>query len=779
VTRVTVLAAFGSGPTDPAPVWTDITQWVDIVGSGIAIGRGASDELAQTQTGTCVLALDNQDGRFTPGNASSPYAPNVRRLTPLWVRVTALQGVNYITNPSFDTDLTDWGNGPAPVAGAVPSSTHWHSGGQACRITWDTTGTGGTWQTTVYGLTIGATYTASAWMWVSTTSPAARLVINGSTLGPVTTVTGAWTRTSVSWTATAASATMGVTTGTTSPAAGTQIWIDDTQVEQGAVTTPFNGAAAVVVSRFYGPVASWPKTRKGLLIGAALQASDVFAWMGRQPALAPMLVQEVLLNQPAAYYPLAESSDATSAGDFTGAAQASLSIAQAGAGGTLAFGQGTGPAATGQQAPVFTPASSAAGKYLTAAWTSPVGPVFGGPVLPALSYVFEAWASTTTKGRVIADWATTAGASFTSSTTLVLDASTGQLAIEQHNGAAVTTTTVATANLADGALHHIVVDELAGLAWVDGVSYPAAITGTHDLQVLTVGAQAAGRLWAGTIAHVALYVATSGVPAGATIAANDYAAGTTGWSGEAADIRVQRVAGYAGLGVTTSGTFSVVAGQGQLGSSALTHIREVEMSESGKLLAHRSSPKLWFQSRTIRYNPVIAFSLSFPDTETDQLGEADDDQKMVNIVVASRPGGAVQRVVDAGSLATYGPYQPADLSLLKTTDLQVVDAARWRVARYAQPYSEIRQVEVEAYTMPAATYAALLRADVSTVLSLTDLPADSPTSTATLTVEGYTETIKEKQHKITFHTSRTYTDAVWVLDDPTYSVLGSTTRLAY
>ncbi|MEV3855146.1 hypothetical protein AB0J38_12570 [Streptomyces sp. NPDC050095] len=48
-----------------------------------------------------------------------------------------------------------------------------------------------------------------------------------------------------------------------------------------------------------------------------------------------------------------------------------------------------------------------------------------------------------------------------------------------------------------------------------------------------------------------------------------------------------------------------------------------------------------------------------------------------------------------------------------------------------------------------------------------------------VTVEGYTETIKHNSHLLQFHTPASSTDSVWVLDDTAYSVLGTTTRLAY
>lgn len=775
MTKVTVLAGFGSSAVAPSAAFTDITRWVDIVSSGISITRGASDELSETQTATCSLVLDDSDGRFTTGNTSSPYYPNVRRQTPLWVRVTTLTGANWLTNPSFEgNNLNDWSTGPTAPNLVALDNAHLRPGSTwAARIAWTNSGTGGSVQTTVYGLTIGQSYTASGYVYVATGSPAVRLVAGGVN-GALSTTTAAFQRITVTWTATAASHTVALTTGTTSPGLGTTVWLDDVMVNTGAAAATYDGTPAQVSDRFYGPVASWPKKRRGLLTTAVLTAADLFSWLARLPALQPMLIEEVLHDGPAAYYPLGEADGATSAGDVSGNTCPSLVTTQVGAGGTLQFGQGTGPATDGLPTPLFTPASASAGKYLmTTLQAALVDPLGIG------SYEFEAWFSTTTKGRVLLCWATTDTSAIEESITFLLDATTGHLVIERRVGGFLTTTTVGTPDLSDGGTHYLLYDEYSQIAYVDGTPYSVSVAFCSGLQVLTVGARAGARLWAGTISHVAIYVAENGVPF-ATDLVGHYTAGTTGWDGEDADDRMARLASYAGVtSLIATGTFSPVASQGQLGSNGLSHMRDVEKTEGGKLACDRGSPALRFQSRTTRYNPVSAFSLSYPDLETDDVDEADDDQKMVNIIVASRPGGATQRIVDRASLATYGPYQPTDLTLLKTSDNQILDAANWTILRYSQPYTEIRQVPVEAYTMPAATYQALLAADIGTVFTVIDLPADSAAAVQTLTVEGYTEAITERQHKINLRTSRTYTDAVWVLDDPVYSVLGTTTRLAY
>ncbi|MEU4998171.1 hypothetical protein [Streptomyces sp. NPDC021622] len=170
------------------------------------------------------------------------------------------------------------------------------------------------------------------------------------------------------------------------------------------------------------------------------------------------------------------------------------------------------------------------------------------------------------------------------------------------------------------------------------------------------------------------------------------------------------------------------------------------------------------------------FTINYADLETDAFQLADDDQKMTNTVQASRPGGATQRASAPASVEAYGPYE-AQLDILKASDNSVLDAAYWLVSRYADPQPELREVAIEAYTMPA--YLDILDAEVGSYFSVYNLPAQAPASTMRVTVEGCTETLKDRSHVIQFHTSASVTDSVWVLDDPVYSVLDTSTRLAY
>ncbi len=68
--------------------WTDITDDVKVVGQGITIAGGASDEQSLVTAGKCGLVLDDSDGRYNDHSPMSPYYGRLGRNTPIRV-VTA------------------------------------------------------------------------------------------------------------------------------------------------------------------------------------------------------------------------------------------------------------------------------------------------------------------------------------------------------------------------------------------------------------------------------------------------------------------------------------------------------------------------------------------------------------------------------------------------------------------------------------------------------------------------------------------------------------------
>ncbi|MET7914467.1 LamG-like jellyroll fold domain-containing protein [Streptomyces avermitilis] len=811
-----LLAEVGWGGLVQAPstiTWTDITQSVNQV-QGVSITRGASDELSETQPGTATLRLDNQDGRFTPGNTASPYYPYVRRNAPIRISVAVMPtrtgSAPYplaMLGDDFDDGRIDSTLWPTSTGGAtetggrlrIPMAPGVDTNHTSARQ-WTLAGSKLTAKLAAVPAVNGSSNVAAS-MWVTSTTSGTRIGWRYDALAGViaaqsqtgfadgasvnltySAIDHAWLRVresggTVTWETSGNGFdwTVRRTLATPSWVTSQQHAVDFPTTRTGGTTgyIEWDLVGAEVRPRFYGMVNEFPVDWEGLSSTVTITCTDLFKRLNRLPALRSMVAEEIIEQAPLVYYPLNEPGTSTSAGDISGSGAPSLAITQAGAGGTLAMGSADGPAETGEQYPLLTPSSATAGKWLSV----DLGPQFEDPGM--YQYLcLEAWFQTTTTGRCIMGIHTT---DLTYQHLLSVGAG-GGLQIEwTSDGTALTTEAVSgPTTLANGNWHHVVYDQRDGKIWIDGTLADSslAVPRLWGERMLHVGGYRGTRLWNGSIAHATIY-STLTTSAGPT-ASTHYAAGMTGYSGEDADVRIQRLARYAGLpSVTVWGTtHDPIASQGPGGTQVVARMREVESTESGKLFAERDYYGLAYQSRDIRYNPspgTEVFTIDYADLEPG-TSLADDDQKMVNSVQASRPSGATQRVTAPSSILAFGEY-PQTLDVLKTSDNSVLDAAYWLVSRYANPGPELREVVIEAYTL--SSYLDILDADISSYFTVYNLPSQAPASTLRVNVEGYTETIKERSHVIQFHTSTSLTDSVWVLDDSTYSVLDSTTRLAY
>jgi hypothetical protein len=113
-------AAFGYTPGDPSqapPAWTDISaRIIGRDGSPFATSvMGREYELSQAEAGELHLDVNNADGAFTPGNASSEFYPDVvlgvpLRLSAWWAGRWYFAGYGYVERwPQQWPDLPQWG----------------------------------------------------------------------------------------------------------------------------------------------------------------------------------------------------------------------------------------------------------------------------------------------------------------------------------------------------------------------------------------------------------------------------------------------------------------------------------------------------------------------------------------------------------------------------------------------------------------------------------------------------------------------------------------------
>lgn len=84
--------------------WTDITEYVKVE-NRISIRRGRADESAGPTPATCTLTLKNNDGRFSPRNASGIYFGQIGRNTQLRVSVRTDAGAYSVR---FVGEVSEW-----------------------------------------------------------------------------------------------------------------------------------------------------------------------------------------------------------------------------------------------------------------------------------------------------------------------------------------------------------------------------------------------------------------------------------------------------------------------------------------------------------------------------------------------------------------------------------------------------------------------------------------------------------------------------------------------
>jgi hypothetical protein len=197
-------AAFGANPGDPTmavldTAWTDITPWTLFKGdvAGIATSSGKQYELAQPESGTITIALNNQSGTFNPLNAGSPYYSNALN-----------------ANMSFQSGVPPWtahaSSGAANVS-VTQSSVYSYASATGVTAEYSAQVTVAAATTTFPGIasenvtiSINDVYSASAWLFLPAGSATAEMAVNWYTSGgtsisqstgsAVTLADGVWTQ---------------------------------------------------------------------------------------------------------------------------------------------------------------------------------------------------------------------------------------------------------------------------------------------------------------------------------------------------------------------------------------------------------------------------------------------------------------------------------------------------------------------------------------------------------------------------------------------------------
>lgn len=777
--------AFTSVVDSPYPTWTDITPYLDLT-TGVTISAGRADEYSVAQAGTMSAGLDNRDGRFTPGLVSSPYFPNVkirRKVRCSWRDPTISGNMIDAESASFEGGTVgSWfpvETGPGPT---LANSTGAHNGTKCLAITWAAgVANDGAVAVPLHGVVTGRRYTFSAWVFVPPGAPAVKLQdIQQSVTVATSTTTNVWEFLSITFTAIQELSWPSVVLAGTATA-GQQAFVDQALFDEGSTVGAFTTTPPLIRYRHTGYAEEWPTiwpTGGDRFSSSHMSSSDRFKRLGRANAFRSVIEEEVLPDAPVWYSTLGSPSGAVSAGDISGLSNLEATQKQVGAGGSITFGQNTGPPTDSLPAPAFAPVNVNNGRYLQATLPTPVGGVNG---LTVEAFFLSSAAVDQTIIRL-----RNSPNSLNVEYLEVGLASTGKLECIQVSATGVTTVVSSAATYNNNVTHLVTLTEsiAAGVVTMTLLADGGVVatttyvpdTGLLDVyETIMIGGNLWGWAFTGTIAHVSLYA----YPISATRAVAHSTAGYTGFSGERSDQRIARLARYAGVpvgeqslevGMTTSTAFVDITG-----TSPLQAMQDIATTENGVLFIDGAG-LLTFQSRNHRYSAASAMTVTAGDVDPSLLFLT-NDALMFNDITATNPAGAIARAVNAQSVADYGTSAQS-LTLLTTSSAEISDAANWKAQRAGAIDPRCPNLTLDLMTSPALA-AAALQLTIGSKITLSGLPSQAPAASVDLFIEGWTENISLTAWTLTLNTSPGAMSNAWILDSTLYSQLDVSTRLAY
>jgi hypothetical protein len=541
---------------------------------------------------------------------------------------------------------------------------------------------------------------------------------------------------------------------------------------------PTSGA---VNYRFDGFVDEWPVQwpgGSGNYSDSTITATDLLARIGTRQKLHSVIAETILLDNPSAYYPLSEPEGSTLVYDQSGAVGGtSLGLKQYGTGGAVTFAAGTGPATDGASAPMFAPASSSNGVYIS----GKTAPLFGS----AGEITLEAgFATTTITQQTIAqisdDWGNLLR--------LELDPTGHVSALYWPASLPYTATAevVASATYTGGSTH-LAAARLYYNAGVVTLSLTVDTTligtatsttsWTPRFSNLDIGGRLDGFIFTGTLSHVAV---TPSKLSDARLL-DHRAAQRDGFAGERSDQRIARIAAWANIPSSRLaldvGNATNIGHVDSTGLSPLDYMRKVEDTEGGLLFANMLG-QLTLYNRARFYTPTSPAVTVPSRLLAGDVRYVKNLQDVRNEVTGSRTDGATKTARDPASITAYGLLSES-LDLVTRSDAEVTDAVNWRLSTSSQPKTRITDLGLDAYT--DATYSPLILSGfgIGARVTVTGMPTQAPATTLDQMVQGYTETISDTEWSFSANTSPYAGSVGLVLDDATYGTTDSTNLIAY
>lgn len=832
--------AFNADPNDPAavPVWSDLTSRLRKANS---VKRGRQYELDLNLAAQVNVTLDDPDEDLNPANTASPYYPNVvpyRQV--LWQAVWPnpcagnLLNTGVGSNPQlgttsgYDPTFDGYAAGSplgwiTAVGGTSPVVTTTNPFQGAQDLTWTVAG-----GATVQGVSLvvpcmpGRQYTTSAYVRQTSASTQQISVVGGAT-GTSTTSTGTYVRLSVTFTATQPTHTIQIaTTGTA--LAGT-INLDALQHEQAATASAFTTVGSVIYGVFRGYVERWPSEWDHAGFRGRCEAIlvDAFGPLNQIP-LASEYRNSLLAKKPDYYWPLDEASTATFFGDASGNGGPALVSLTSKYGSSTPIVPGTAlniagdPNGTGIQF-TNTNTSTTFGNTGTivanGVLNSAASPISYPPLSSTWSVSIAAWVSAAPvtipgpSAQVVA-WLATSGPGDILNPPIALSIGSDDKIDVTFGGATGSNDVFGVGpTITDQRPHLLVgtVTQTSGgntvcTAYVDGVQVGTTTVTTASLGgVLTTPANgfmvggffaytAYEQIVSGSVAHVALW---SRVLTGAEVA--DLWTAGKGYTGESSGARITRYLGYGWTGAKSIDTGSSIMGVSGLttsptvtgATSTLTGCQDTTTSENGNLWVDADG-NLTFAARSRRYNVLTSLYTfgenaaggEYPYEEGIQFGL--DATFAYNAVEVDNLGGISAIARDATTQKRFFPHgYQRNVNLASNNE--ATDAANWILSTHKTPIQRVASIALEPASKGLTLWPVVLGLELGQRVTVR---RRAKAAGLTMAADYFVESIEHSDidmdtggWKSTLLLSPAFQSQVWILQDATYGVLGSTTILGY
>ncbi|MFB7354862.1 hypothetical protein [Streptomyces gardneri] len=234
----------------------------------------------------------------------------------------------------------------------------------------------------------------------------------------------------------------------------------------------------------------------------------------------------------------------------------------------------------------------------------------------------------------------------------------------------------------------------------------------------------------------------------------------TGFQGERAGARIERLAAESGYTASTAGE---TAQQRRMGiqdrKKLLELLNEASKTNFGYLVEARDRNELIHRGHTTLWNQPPAFTLDFSAGLVQSYKCRDDDLLTENDVAVEREFGAVpsRQILESGDLSVQdypngvGRYDK-EYTYSLHTDADAAHTASMRL--HMGTYNGVRFTRLTLDLANERVFQMIddiLRADVGDMIRLTNLPTEHGPDDVDVLITGYTEAADDKQWRITFN----------------------------